>query len=446
MAPHILLRHRDIPDIGKLDVYIKNGGFEAFKKVVTTMTPQQVIEEVKSAGLRGRGGAGFPTGVKWSFLTKNSYPRYVVVNSDESEPGTFKDREIMEKNPYQFIEGSLICAFAAEANIVYNYVRGEYWDVVMHLDACLAELRGQGIIGPKASYKTVDGKDYAIDFYNHLGAGAYICGEESALLESLEGKLGQPRLKPPFPADKGLFAKPTVVNNTETLTNVPYIISEGVEAFRKNGTEKSPGTKVFSLSGNINKPGNYEMPLGATLRTLIFEHGGGIPGDKKVKAVMLAGASSVVLEAKDDILDMPLDYESTAAKGASLGSASVIIMDETVDMTWVTLKTTRFFKHESCGKCTPCREGTYWMLNVLERINKGEGKKADIELLGNIAGQIAGKCLCPLGEFSVTPVVSSLKTFRADFDAHATDAPKPKPAAKPAAAKPAPKKEPVAGD
>jgi NADH-quinone oxidoreductase subunit F len=446
--PHILLRHRDIPDIAKLKVYLDNGGFEAFKKAVTTLTPQPVIDEVKASGLRGRGGAGFPTGLKWSFLTKGVYPRYLTVNSDESEPGTFKDRELMEKNPYQFIEGALICAYAAEASMVYNYIRGEYWDVAAFLDTCLAELRKEGLIGPNVKYKTVDGKEYTVDFFNHLGAGAYICGEESALLESLEGKLGQPRLKPPFPADKGLYAKPTVVNNTETLSNVPYIIKEGAEAFRKNGTEKSPGTKIFCLSGHINKPGNYELPLGTTLRTLLFEHGGGIPGDKKLKAVMLAGASSVVLDGgKDDILDMPLDYESTAAKGAALGSASVIVMDETVDMAWVTLKTTRFFKHESCGKCTPCREGTYWMLNVLDRLNSGQGKKADIDLISDIAGQIAGKCLCPLGEFSVTPVMSSLKTFRADFDAHATDAAKAKPAAaaKPAA-KPAPKKEPVAGD
>ncbi|HLF01106.1 MAG TPA: NADH-ubiquinone oxidoreductase-F iron-sulfur binding region domain-containing protein, partial [Anaerolineales bacterium] len=281
----------------------------------------------------------------------------------------------------------------------------------------------------------------------HLGAGAYICGEESALLESIEGKLGQPRLKPPFPADKGLYNMPTVVNNTETLTNVPLIIARGADWYQSVGVKNSAGTKVMCLSGHVNKPGNYELPFGITLRQVIYDYAGGVPGDKKVKAVMLSGASSVVLHATDDILNMPLDYDSVAAKGAALGSASIIVMDETVDLAWVMLKTTRFFKHESCGKCTPCREGTFWMLNILERLNKGEGKKADIELLNTVASQIAGKCLCPLGEFAVTPVLSSLKTFRADFDSHASDAPKAKPAApaKPAP-KPAPKKEPVAGD
>ena len=420
---HILLRHRDIPDIHQLDVYLRHGGFEAFRKAVTTLTPAQVIDEVKASGLRGRGGAGFPTGLKWSFLTKGVYPRYVVVNTDESEPGTFKDREIIERNPFQFIEGALICAYAAEANTVYNYIRGEYWDAAAWLDECLAAARARGFIGPN-----VFGSAYSVEFHNHLGAGAYICGEESALLESIEGKLGQPRLKPPFPADKGLYGKPTVVNNTETLTNVPYILQHGAAAYKQFGTEKSPGRKVFSLSGNVNRPGNYELPLGVTLRELIYTHGGGVPGDKKVKAVMLAGASSSVLAVTDDILDTALDYEAVAAKGAMLGSASVIVLDESVDLAWVALKTTRFFKHESCGKCTPCREGTYWMLNILERVNRGEAVKADVDLLHNVASQIQNKCLCPLGEFSVTPVLSSLKAFRADFDAHAKDA-APKPAA-----------------
>jgi NADH-quinone oxidoreductase subunit F len=440
MPEHILLRHRDIPDLHKLDVYLKNGGYEAFKKVVTTMTPQQVIDEVKAAGLRGRGGAAFPTGVKWSFLTKDSFPRYVVVNSDESEPGTFKDREILEKNPHQFLEGVMIAAYAAQANLAYNYLRGEFWDIAAALDKILAELRQKGFLG-----KNLFGTQYSLDIHNHLGAGAYICGEETALLESMEGKLGQPRLRPPFPADKGLYQKPTVVNNTETLTNVPMIIAKGAAWYKTIGTEKSPGTKIFCLSGNVNKPGNYELPLGTTFRTLIYEHGGGVPGDKKVKALMTAGASSSPLAGTDDILDTPMDYESVAAKGAMLGSASIIVLDETVDMAWLALKTTRFFKHESCGKCTPCREGTYWMLNILERVNKNEATKADIDLLDNVAGQIGGKCLCPLGDFAAAPVLTSLKKFRADFDAHAKDAKKAAPAPRPA---PKPKvEEPVpAGD
>jgi len=446
MAEHILLRHRDIPDIHKLDVYLQHGGYAAFEKAVTTLTPQQVIDEVKASGLRGRGGAGFPTGVKWGFLTKD-FPRYVVANSDESEPGTFKDREIMERNPHQFFEGLMIAAYAAQANLAYNYMRGEFWDIARRLDRVLDELRQRGLLG-----QNLFGTHYALDIHNHLGAGAYICGEESALLESIEGKLGQPRLKPPFPADKGLYNKPTIVNNTETLTNVPLIIARGAAWYKTLGTEKSSGVKVFCLSGSVRQPGNYELELGKfTLRQLIYDFGGGVPDDRKVKAILMSGASSNVLMGTDDVLDAPMDYESIAAKGAALGSASVIIVDESVDLAWLTLKTTRFFKHESCGKCTPCREGTYWMLNLLERIHRGDVMKADVDLLNTVASQIAGKCLCPLGEFAVAPVLTSLKQFRADFDQHAKDAKKAAPAATrpaPAAARPAPRaKEPApAGD
>ncbi|HLE30278.1 MAG TPA: NADH-quinone oxidoreductase subunit NuoF, partial [Anaerolineales bacterium] len=419
MAEHILLRHRDIPDIHKLDVYLQHGGYAAFEKAVTTLTPQQVIDEVKASGLRGRGGAGFPTGVKWGFLTKD-FPRYVVANSDESEPGTFKDREIMERNPHQFFEGLMIAAYAAQANLAYNYMRGEFWDIARRLDRVLDELRQRGLLG-----QNLFGTHYALDIHNHLGAGAYICGEESALLESIEGKLGQPRLKPPFPADKGLYNKPTIVNNTETLTNVPLIIARGAAWYKTLGTEKSSGVKVFCLSGSVRQPGNYELELGKfTLRQLIYDFGGGVPDDRKVKAILMSGASSNVLMGTDDVLDAPMDYESIAAKGAALGSASVIIVDESVDLAWLTLKTTRFFKHESCGKCTPCREGTYWMLNLLERIHRGDVMKADVDLLNTVASQIAGKCLCPLGEFAVAPVLTSLKQFRADFDQHAKDAKK----------------------
>jgi NADH-quinone oxidoreductase subunit F len=435
---YILLRHRNIADLHKLDVYRQNGGYEAFKKVVTSMTPQQVIDEIKASGLRGRGGAGFPTGMKWSFLTKGVYPRYLTVNSDESEPGTYKDREIMEKNPHQFLEGVMIAAYAAEANVAYNYMRGEFWDIAVRLDQVLAELREAGILG-----QNLFGTNYSLDIHNHLGAGAYICGEESALLESIEGKLGQPRLKPPFPADKGLYQKPTVVNNTETLTNVPMIIARGAAWYKTVGTEKSPGPKIFCLSGNVVRPGNYELPLGTTFRHLIYELGGGVPGDKKVKAILTAGASSSVLMGSDEILDTPMDYESIAAKGGALGSASIIVIDETVDMAWLTLKTSRFFKHESCGKCTPCREGTYWMLNILERMNKGQGVLADVDLLQNVATSIGGKCLCPLGDFAATPVLTSIKQFRADFEGHAKDK-KPAAPARGAAARPAPAAKPAA--
>jgi NADH-quinone oxidoreductase subunit F len=320
----------------------------------------------------------------------------------------------------------MIAAYAAQANLAYNYMRGEFWDLGARLDSLLAELRREGLLGQK-----LFGTDYALDIFNHLGAGAYICGEESALLESIEGKLGQPRLKPPFPADKGLYLKPTVVNNTETLTNVPLILDRGALWYRQYGTEKSPGVKIFCLSGHVNRPGNYELPLGTTFRQLIYELGGGVPGGRKVKAIMTAGASSSPLAGTDDVLDTPMDYEAVAAKGAALGSASMIILDETVDMAWLALKTTRFFKHESCGKCTPCREGTYWMLHLLERINRGQCSLADLDTLTDVAGQIAGKCLCPLGEFSVPPVLTSLQKFRADFDAHAKDAKKPEAKAAP---------------
>ncbi|MBM4424635.1 MAG: NADH-quinone oxidoreductase subunit NuoF [Chloroflexi bacterium] len=435
---HIVLRHRNIPGLDKLDVYLANGGFETFKRVVTSMKPEEVIKIVMASGLKGRGGAGFPTGLKWSFLTKNRPAYYVVCNSDESEPGTFKDREIMEKNPFQLLEGIMITAFAARANTAYNYMRGEFWPVAKVLDTKIAELRARGFLG-----KNLFGTDYSLDVHLHLGAGAYICGEESALLESIEGKMGQPRLKPPFPADKGLYGMPTVINNTETLTNVPLIVARGAEWYQSIGVKNSAGTKVMCLSGHVNKPGNYELPFGVTLRQVIYDHGGGVPSGKKVKAVMMSGASSVVLSVTDEILDMSLDYDSVAAKGAALGSASVIVMDESVDLSWVILKTTRFFKHESCGKCTPCREGNYWMLHILERLHSGEGTKADVDLLNSVASQVQGKCLCPLGEFAVTPVLSSLKAFRADFDARAKDAAKPKPAP---AAKPTPKKEPMAGN
>jgi NADH-quinone oxidoreductase subunit F len=412
MSDHILLRHRDIPDIHQLDVYLKHGGFEAFKKVVTQMTPLDVVNEVKASGLRGRGGAGFPTGVKWSFLPNNLWPHYVVCNADESEPGTFKDREIMEGNPYQFLEGVMITSYAVQANLAYIYLRGEFWDIAAGLDQRIAELEKAGLLG-----ENLYGTKVSLRLHTHLGAGAYICGEESALLESLEGKLGQPRLKPPFPAVIGLYSKPTVINNVETLTNLPPILTQGASWFRNFGTEKSPGVKIFSLSGNVNQPGNYELPLGATFRDLIYTYGGGVPEGRKVKAILPAGASSSIIMVDDEkVLDTPMDYESVAAIGSQLGSASVIICDETVNIAWLVSKTVNFFKHESCGKCTPCREGTYWMDHLARRIVHGQAAPEDIDLLDTVARQIAGKCLCPLGEFSVSAVQSGIKQFRKDFE------------------------------
>jgi NADH-quinone oxidoreductase subunit F len=410
----ILLRHRQIEGLNKLSTYRENHGLESFKKAVTGMKPDEVTELVKASGLRGRGGAGFSTGMKWSFIDKNAWPHYVVVNADESEPGTFKDREIMESNPFQFLEGVMLCAYAVGANAAYIYLRGEFWELAAQLDAQIAELEKEGFLGDK-----LFGGEYGLRMYTHLGAGAYICGEETALLESLEGKLGQPRLRPPFPPTFGLYGKPTIVNNVETLTNVPLILEKGVDWFRGFGTEKSPGTKVFSLSGNVAKPGNYELPLGTTFRELIFTHGGGIPGGKKVKAIMPAGASSSLIVADDKALDTPMDYESVPSVGAMLGSASIIVIDESVSMDWLINKTVHFFQHESCGKCTPCREGTYWMRHLTERIHHNQASWDDVILLQDVATGIKGKCLCALGDFATEAVVSSITRFRSDFEAKA---------------------------
>lgn len=410
MNGHILLRHRDIPDLDRLEVYRQHGGFEAFRKAVTSLQPAEVIQVVKDSGLRGRGGAGFPTGLKWSFCPNTIWPHYVVANADESEPGTFKDREIMESNPFQFLEGLMIAAFAIQANVAYIYLRGEYWHIGKLLDEKIAELEAAGLLG-----EGIFGTNYSLRLYTHMGAGAYICGEETALLESLEGKLGQPRLRPPFPAVAGLYARPTVINNVETLANVPPIIQNGAAWYRDFGTDKSPGVKIFSLSGCVNRPGNYELPLGTTFRELIYNYGGGIPEGRSIKAIMSAGASSSLIVADDQALDTPMDYESLTALGASLGSASVIVLDETVNMAWLAQKTTHFFKHESCGKCTPCREGTYWMTHILDRIVEGKAAESDVELLQAVASQMQGKCLCALGEFSILPVLSSVQKFKADY-------------------------------
>jgi NADH-quinone oxidoreductase subunit F len=405
-----LLRNRVIPGLDRLDVYQEQGGFGAFRKALTSMTPDQVMQEIKASGLRGRGGAGFPTGTKWSFLPNNIWPHYVVCNGDESEPGTFKDREIMEGNPYQLLEGVMLTSYAVQAKTAYIYLRGEFNQIANELDRRIAILEAAGLLGDNLL-----GTAYSLRVVTHLGAGAYICGEESALLESLEGKLGMPRLRPPFPAVSGLFGKPTVINNVETLTNVPLIIERGANWFHSIGSEKSPGTKIFCLSGCVNRPGNYELPLGTTFRKLIYELGGGILGGRAIKAILPAGASSSIIKATETALDTPMDYESVAAIGSTLGSASVIVLDESVDMRWLIHKTVHFFKHESCGKCTPCREGTYWMDHLASHILDDNHNQEDVVLLANVAGQIRNKCLCPLGEFSITAVTTALDQFKDDF-------------------------------
>lgn len=407
---YLLLRHRDIPNISQLDVYRQHGGFSAFEKAVTSMTPQQVIDVVRDSGLRGRGGAGFPTGVKWGFVPNHIWPHYVVANADESEPGTFKDREIMEGNPFQFLEGVALAAYAVQANVAYVYLRGEFWQIAAWLDRKIAEMEEAGLLGDN-----LFGTNYSLRIYTHLGAGAYICGEETALLESLEGKRGQPRIRPPFPAVYGLYGKPTVVNNVETLTNVPLIVLNGADWYKSFGTHDSAGVKIFSLSGHVKKPGNYELPFGTTFRQLIYEYGGGILDDRPIKAIMPAGASSSILVADDKTLDTLMDYASVKALGADLGSASVIVINDSVSMDWVINKTIHFFKHESCGKCTPCRDGTYWMQHIIERIERRQDVQANTQLLYNVAKQMQNKCLCPLGEFSTMAVTTAIERFPQDF-------------------------------
>lgn len=409
----IILRNQDVPDISDIDVYERNGGYEALKRAIQGMTPDQVTDAVKASGLKGRGGAGFPTGLKWSFLPKGVFPRYLVVNADESEPGTFKDREIMEKNPHQFIEGVIISSYAIQCSHAFIYIRGEYPVAARILEEAIEAARARGYVGDK-----VLGGDYQLEITVHRGAGAYICGEETALLDSLEGKLGMPRVKPPFPAVVGLYGKPTVINNVETLANIPPIIEKGADWYKTIGTEKSTGPKVFCVSGHVNRPGNYEAPLGSiTLRDLIFgkEYAQGVRGNKSVKAILTAGASAPMLTAQH--LDTKLDYEAIAAAGSILGSASIIVLDEDTDIPWATQKMIEFFKHESCGKCTPCREGTYWLLTLLQRVNEGKASMQDIEMLPVVTTQMMGRTLCPLGDFATSPVTGSLKWFKSEYEA-----------------------------
>ena len=408
----VLLRHREVPNIANIDVYIKNGGYEALRKTLS-MEKSAVIDLMKASGLRGRGGAGFPTGLKWSFIPKNAPEVYVVINTDESETGTFKDRELLEQNPHQVIEGAIIAAYAVGAKTVYNYWRGEYMDAAYACFQAVEEAYAKGFLG-----KNIFGSGYSCDFINHFGAGAYICGEETALLNSLMGNLGQPWSKPPFPAVEGLYAKPTVVNNTETLANVPMIMVNGADWYKGLGTDRSPGSKIVCLSGHVNRPGNYEVEMGkVTYRDLIFgaDFGQGIPNGKKFKALLPSGGSGPLMN--DSHLDVPLTYEGPETVGSVMGSASLIVMDETVDMVWAASKAIHFFKHESCGKCTPCREGTFWMEALLHRIWEGHGTEEDVKTLESVANNMGGKTLCALGEFAKNPALSSIKLYPQDYKA-----------------------------
>jgi len=406
----VLFQHLDIPDIDKLEVYERNGGLEGLRKALS-MEPQQVIEEVKASGLRGRGGAGFPTGRKWDFIPKEPGEKYVAVNADESEPGTFKDRELMLRNPHQLLEGCAICCYAIGAHQAFIYVRGEFTEPAAVLNRAISEAYQRGYLG-----KRILGSDFDVDVTVFRGAGAYICGEETALLSSLEGEKGFPRLRPPFPATKGLYGKPTVVNNVETLSNVPHILRNGGNWFASIGTERSTGTKIFSVSGHVNKPGNYELPMGVTARELIMEHAGGIVGGKRLKAFIPGGSSVPMLT--EQHLDVRMDFESLAAAGSMLGSAGVIVMNEDVCIVRAAANIAHFYEHESCGKCTPCREGTGWMREMLEWIEAGKGRPGDIEKLRDVASNINGRVFCALGDAATMPVLSSTEHFREEYEEH----------------------------
>ncbi len=397
----------------KLDDYVARGGYVALKKILAEkIPPEQVIAEVKKSALRGRGGAGFPTGLKWSFMPKNYMgAKYLVCNSDEGEPGTFKDRDIMRYNPHILIEGMAIGAYAMGIPVGYNYVHGEIWDVYERMEEAVAEARAAGFLGQK-----ILGSDFSFELYNHHGWGAYICGEETALLESLEGKKGQPRFKPPFPASYGLYGKPTTINNTETFAAVPWIITKGADAFLALGRPNNGGTKIFSVSGDVARPGNYEVKLGMPFAKLL-EMAGGMRDGKKLKAVIPGGSSMPVLPA-DIMMATDMDYDSIAKAGSMLGSGAVIVMDETRCMVKCLLRLAYFYYEESCGQCTPCREGTGWLYRMIDRIEHGKGKPEDLDLLNNLADNIQGRTICALGDAAAMPVRAFIQHYRAEFQHH----------------------------
>jgi NADH-quinone oxidoreductase subunit F len=409
----LLLARFHLQDSDKLAVYREHGGYEALKKALDSMSPADVINEVKKSALRGRGGAGFPTGMKWSFVPKDSpKPKYVVCNADESEPGTFKDRYLMERDPHLMIEGMLLAAYALSSHVIYVYTRGEYRYLIDIMDRAIDEARSAGLVG-----ENILGSDFSCEVYTHTGAGAYICGEETALLSSLEGMRGHPRMKPPFPAVEGLYACPTVVNNVETFCAVPYIITHGGEAYQKLGTEKSGGTKLWSVSGHVKYPGVYELPMGYEMERFIMEDCGGmLRPDKKLKAVIPGGSSVYIMPASDIIgKSVKMDYEGLVAAGSMVGSGGFIVMDETVDIFESTKNLTEFYKHESCGWCTPCREGTDWLVKIFNRIARGEGRPEDAQLMLDLCDNIEGKSFCPLGDAAAWPIQSAIKKFPEDF-------------------------------
>jgi NADH-quinone oxidoreductase subunit F len=410
MSVQLLMKNIDEPGLADIAVYERRGGYKALRKALA-MTPEEVVAELEASGLRGRGGAGFPAGRKASFLPKGDMDKYLVCTADESEPGTFKDRELMQKSPHMLIEGLVIAAHAAGANHSFIYIRGEYEAQARILDVAIAQARKAGYIGER-----ILGSDLSLSLVLHRGAGAYICGEETGLLDSLEGKRGNPRLKPPFPALQGLYQGPTLINNVETLATMPHIISMGGAKYAKLGVANSAGTKVVSVSGHVTRPGNYEIELGTPSREIIYDLAGGPPRGRKIKLWFPGGSSSPVLTAKD--LDVPYDFDSLAKAGSMLGSGAIIVVDDKTPVLDVALKLAKFYRHESCGKCTPCREGTNWTVRMLERIDLGEATPMDLDIMSSVQDHIMGNCLCVLGDAMAMPISSMIVKFRDEFEAH----------------------------
>ena len=407
----VCFKNIDKENPSSLATYEAHGGYKVWRKILNgEMTPDEIITELKTSGLRGRGGAGFPTGLKWSFMPRNQEgQKYVVCNSDEGEPGTCHDRDILRYNPHSVIEGMAIAGFVMNASMGYNYIRGEFMEPYYRFEEALKAAYETGLLG-----KNLKGSSVSFDLYTHLGAGAYICGEETALLESLEGKKGQPRFKPPFPANVGLYGKPTTINNTETFASVPEILSKGGQWFADLGVENSGGTKCFSVTGNIKKPANFEVPMGTPFSKLL-ELAGGLKEGRKLKAVIPGGSSTPILTA-DTAMQMTMDYDSIANAGSMLGAGSVIVMDDTTCMVKTLTRLAHFYYDESCGQCTPCREGTGWLYRMLQRILDGNGKREDLDLLLSVGEKIMGNTICALGDAAATPVESFIKHFREEFE------------------------------
>ena len=408
----ILLRNVDLPDSERIDVYLQHHGYRAVRKALREHTPDELISMVRRSGLRGRGGAGFPTGLKWGFMPKDpEVTKYVCVNTDEGEPGTFKDRLLVERDPHSVIEGVIIASYAVGAHRAFVYIRGEFFLGVKRWMKAIDDAYAHGFLG-----RDILSSGFDLDLSVHRGAGAYICGEETALLESLEGKRGEPRIKPPYPAQVGLYGKPTLVHNVETLANIPHIVMRGPDWYAQIGTEQSTGPKLFCVSGHVKRSGNYELPLGTPLREIIFDHAGGVQDDKSVKAIIPGGASTPMLTAEH--LDTNMDFESLVAAGSMLGTGGVVVMDQDTCIVAATLRLMEFFAHESCGKCTPCRVGTQRLLDILQRVEEGQGQEGDIDRLVGLCHGIVGRTFCPMGDAATNPVLSSIRHFQDEYEHH----------------------------